>query len=73
VAVPVSVKVIKAMIYLISIILIADIVYFMIGSLEMFPTPEQESKIKLISGIIAIFLSIILIFLFLIQRKRTKS
>ena len=38
----------------IALILIASGIYFFNGSLEMFPTAEKESGVRLVMGIIAV-------------------
>ena len=42
------------MIIAIALILIASGLYFFNGSLEMFPTAEKESGVRLVMGIIAV-------------------
>ena len=40
----------------VGVLLVADIAYLFRGSLEEFPTPEQESKVRVVTSAIAILL-----------------
>ena len=40
----------------VAVVLAADIAYLMVGSLEQFPTAEQEDKVRRVTGAIAVLL-----------------
>ena len=39
-----------------GVVLAVDLLYFAIGSLEMFPTAEQQEKVRIVTGAIALLL-----------------
>lgn len=40
----------------VGVLLVADVLYFANGTLEMFPTGEQQEKVRLVTGTIAVLL-----------------
>jgi hypothetical protein len=42
----------------VGVVLIVDILYLLNGSLEQFPTEEQENKVRTVTAVIALLLSV---------------
>ena len=40
----------------VGVLLVLDLLYFVNGSLEMFPTDEQQDKIRTLTGVVAVLL-----------------
>lgn len=53
----------------VGIILVLDLVYFVHGSAEMFPTETQHSDIRWITGLVAVFLFFVEAALCLLLRR----
>jgi hypothetical protein len=47
---------IRLLMLAIGVVLAIDLLYFVNGSLEMFPTAEQQEKIRTVTGAIAVLL-----------------
>lgn len=47
---------IRLMMLAVGVVLAIDVLYFARGSLEMFPTPEQHEKVRIVTGAIALLL-----------------
>ncbi|OOG39733.1 hypothetical protein B0B52_13925 [Polaromonas sp. A23] len=59
---------------IVAIILALDLVYFVQGSLEMFPTGERQSGIREVTGLAAVMLCLVeLALLLLLRRVRQAS
>jgi hypothetical protein len=41
----------------VATVLMLDVAYFLRGSLETFPTAEQQQKVQLVTGVIAVVLA----------------
>lgn len=54
---------------IIAIILALDLVYFVQGSLEMFPTEEKQSGIRQVTGLAAAMLCLVEAVLWLLLRR----
>lgn len=52
-----------------GILLVGFIVYFYQGSLEMFPTEEQQDKVRTVTGVAIVILTLAEGLMFLIYRK----
>jgi hypothetical protein len=61
--------IIKSIMALLTLPLIVFIIYFFRGSLEEFPTDEQQEKVQLVSGVFIAGLLLVELLLFLIVRK----
>lgn len=48
--------VIRLMMLAVGLLLAIDVLYLVNGSLEMFPTAEQQNKIRTVTGVIAVLL-----------------
>lgn len=55
--------------FIIGLFMICIMMYYWNGSLEAFPTEEQESKVQLVANLILILLIVIQVILFFIYRK----
>jgi hypothetical protein len=47
---------IRLMMLTVGVVLAIDVLYFATGSLEMFPTAEQQEKVRIVTGAIAVLL-----------------
>lgn len=47
---------IRLVMLVVGVLLAIDVLYFVNGSLEMFPTAEQQEKIRIVTGTIAVLL-----------------
>jgi hypothetical protein len=47
---------IRLMMLAVGVVLAIDVLYFARGSLEMFPTPEEQEKVRVVTGAIAVLL-----------------
>ena len=61
--------IIKFLIALLALPLVGFVLYFVQGSLEEFPTPEQQEKVRIVSGMGMAILLFAEGVLFLILRK----
>ncbi|NOS74443.1 MAG: hypothetical protein HOP36_07875 [Methyloglobulus sp.] len=53
---------------LVAVLLILDLIYFVHGSFEMFPTEERQSAIRLTTGILAVMFTLVEVCLLLMLR-----
>ena len=60
---------IRLAIVLVGVVLAVDVVYFLVGSQEMFPTAEQQAKVRTVTGAIAVLLVAIEVVLWLLLRR----
>ena len=56
-----------------SLLLVISLRYLSIGSLETFPTDEQQEKARLVAGLLVLIFLIIEIALIIIIRKTSKK
>jgi thiol:disulfide interchange protein len=61
--------IIKSIMALLALPLFGFILYFFRGSLEEFPTDEQQEKVRVVSGVFIAGLLLVELLLFLIVRK----
>lgn len=61
--------IIRIIMFLLSLLLALFILYFYHGSVEMFPTDEQQEKVRIFSGVAIFFLLGIEYLLFMIQKR----
>jgi hypothetical protein len=52
-----------------GVALVLDVWYFIGGSMELYPTEEQQDKIRLATGVIAVFLASLEAGLWLLLRR----
>jgi hypothetical protein len=60
-------------IIVVALLLLLDVAYFMYGSFEMYPTEERQSGIRLLTGILAVLLTLIEVGLWLLLRVLRRS
>lgn len=56
-------------IIIVAVFMILDITYYFNGSFELYPTEEQEEKVRLVTGVMFFMLFIIEVILVFIYRK----
>ena len=61
--------ILNIIIFIISIVMIAKIISFFSGSMEMYPTIEQLEKVRITSFVVIIICLVIDVILFKIKRK----
>lgn len=57
----------------VGLLLLLDVAYFARGSLELFPTAEQEDKVRRVTGAIAVLLAGIEVGLWWLLRKLCRN
>lgn len=59
---------------LVAVLLILDLIYFVHGSFEMFPTEERQSGIRLTTGILAVMFTLVEVcFVLMLRFMRRKA
>lgn len=57
----------------VAIVLCLDVAYLMAGSLEEFPTGEQESKVRVVTSVVAAVLLVVEAALWFIYRQLRRN
>jgi hypothetical protein len=53
----------------VGLVLVLDVLYFVRGSLDMFPTAEQQNEVRVVTGVLGTLLALVALGLGLLLRR----